>query len=412
MPELGGPTTQSGILYQNSIAALYLGRLCDSVTFPPNERVTMVQSEALTSVDDVILTYADAHREYIQAKEVLEPSGGPWDELWRRFVKQFISEDFRPTRDRLILHVGEYRDEWRALRGMSDRSEGNADFDQWCGRLNKPQRRMLGRIQGVLKAEGLDDENQRRLLGCIEVREGPIADLKLRAYRDMPSCNVSPATLFRILRDRAGEYASRRKPIYREELMASLLCDHGITFECSSAATEQRPASHLAFLPEDRSRLQWFVSSRLQDDCMRQERDAAMEAINATSFVTSWAWEHDVPAGDYPYEETCLHFAAKSDGLVLLVDADVSPLCIKEYTAAVSAKKTCQIFIKAGSVLDRAAKLFIDEQRRKGSNPIRFCSLDELKTSLSKSLHAECIRKFRHYDHALLATTVEQARMP
>ena len=39
MPETGGPTTQSGILYQNSIAALFLGRLCDATPRPENERV-------------------------------------------------------------------------------------------------------------------------------------------------------------------------------------------------------------------------------------------------------------------------------------------------------------------------------------------------------------------------------------
>ena len=54
MPERGGPTTQSGILYQNSIAALYLGRLCDATQRPASDFVQSVRVEA---PEDVVYCY-------------------------------------------------------------------------------------------------------------------------------------------------------------------------------------------------------------------------------------------------------------------------------------------------------------------------------------------------------------------
>ena len=39
MAEAGGPTTQSGIPYQNSIAALYLGRMIDPAPRSKRDRV-------------------------------------------------------------------------------------------------------------------------------------------------------------------------------------------------------------------------------------------------------------------------------------------------------------------------------------------------------------------------------------
>ena len=51
--ERGGPTTQSGILYQNSITALYLGRLCDPRSYEYSERVVRVRVDAPDTVDDL-----------------------------------------------------------------------------------------------------------------------------------------------------------------------------------------------------------------------------------------------------------------------------------------------------------------------------------------------------------------------
>lgn len=94
MPEAAGPANQSGICYQNSCAALVLGRLCDTRIQPAHERVIEVRVAAPSYVDDVqavsyILTKqdddtADLHEALVilgivfvadnDAPEVLEPS--------------------------------------------------------------------------------------------------------------------------------------------------------------------------------------------------------------------------------------------------------------------------------------------------------------------------------------------------
>ena len=50
MSEPGGSTTQSGIWYQNSVSALYLGRMCDAAVRPDSEQVVEVRVEAPTPV--------------------------------------------------------------------------------------------------------------------------------------------------------------------------------------------------------------------------------------------------------------------------------------------------------------------------------------------------------------------------
>ena len=47
MTESGGPTTQSGIYYQNSVTALYLGRLCDASPRPDRDRIIEVRLNRL-----------------------------------------------------------------------------------------------------------------------------------------------------------------------------------------------------------------------------------------------------------------------------------------------------------------------------------------------------------------------------
>jgi hypothetical protein len=62
MSERGGSTTQSGIYYQNSISALYLGKLIDPAELLPRNRVVSVRVEAPEKVDDTVIVYADGHK--------------------------------------------------------------------------------------------------------------------------------------------------------------------------------------------------------------------------------------------------------------------------------------------------------------------------------------------------------------
>ncbi len=107
MPERGGTTTQSGIYYQNKVAALFLGDLRDASPRPDSERVTEVRVEAPWAVDDIVVTYADGHRLYIPAKEKVARGDSAWIDTWRDIERQFFSPDFRlgDGGDRLLLYI-------------------------------------------------------------------------------------------------------------------------------------------------------------------------------------------------------------------------------------------------------------------------------------------------------------------
>ncbi|MFL6227834.1 MAG: hypothetical protein ACJ741_03535 [Pyrinomonadaceae bacterium] len=141
MAERGGTTTQSGILYQNSVAALYLGRLCDATPRPDRDRVVGVRVEAPTAVDDTVVTFADGGVTYIQAKENIRDNGDAWAGLWGDFEAQFDLPDFKHGKDRLLLHTGEPHDEHHELKAMCERAAHSLDSDEMNGRCVLPQDR-------------------------------------------------------------------------------------------------------------------------------------------------------------------------------------------------------------------------------------------------------------------------------
>ena len=78
MPERGPTSNQSGIFYQNSVAALFLGRLCDPTERLASEAVVHIRVEAPQHVDDIVITFADSHKTYIQAKENIRVTDEAW----------------------------------------------------------------------------------------------------------------------------------------------------------------------------------------------------------------------------------------------------------------------------------------------------------------------------------------------
>lgn len=221
MRERGGPTTQSGILYQNSVAALYLGRLCDATHRPDDERVTTVRVEAPEHVDDIVVTFADGHRTYIQAKENVREDHGAWEALWRDFDAQFRQAEFRRGHDRLLLQIGEIHDEHHDLRELCARA-GDGPVE-WLSRMTKDQRALVERIKPKLSPELLREEVLRAFFDCVDVE---IRDL-IQIERDMvpywmPQSNRAPKELFRILRDRVGGEARHRGTFTAAELHRDL----------------------------------------------------------------------------------------------------------------------------------------------------------------------------------------------
>lgn len=247
MPEPGGTTTESGILYQNSIAALYLGRLCDDAPRPDRGRVVGVRVEAPEQVDDTVVTFADDHRIFIQAKEHLDIGREVWRRLWPDFAAQFLGASFRRGTDRLELHIGEPLKSHHDLQEACLRAGTAADYAEWSGRMSQAQQAIvenIWRLVGPALATDADvtlDEAARYRLVDVEVLalfshiDVEFASL-IQIERDqallwMPaSSNYLAHTLFRLLRDRVGGHARRRGSFDAIGLKGQLRSDDRVEF--------------------------------------------------------------------------------------------------------------------------------------------------------------------------------------
>lgn len=223
MAEAGGPTTQSGILYQNSVAALYLGRLLDVTQRPISEQVVYVRIEAPEEVDDTVVRFADDHFVFIQAKEQISSSSQEWATLWKHFDQQFRNPDFRQDSDRLLLQIGNWRDEHDSLRELCQRSRTSGNVTEWTNRLTRIQNGLLDKIKPHLLPNGLIDEHLLQLLGHVDVEIVPLEALE-RDYVPlwMPRTDKLPRNLFRLLRDRIGGAGRIRGTFTSHDLRQSL----------------------------------------------------------------------------------------------------------------------------------------------------------------------------------------------
>jgi hypothetical protein len=229
MPERGGPTTQSGIYYQNSIAALFLGRLCDMQMRPTRERVIGVRVEAPAHVDDIVVTYADRHRGWIQAKESIEQTGEVWKKLWRDFEAQRWCHKFGPD-DYLVLVIGTYHNKHQDLRELCARAGGALDYQEWRTSLTQSMSSLVDDIRLLLSSEHQDSESLLAFFSHIDVWMITLEQVE----RDevplwMPPSSTEPITLFRVLRDKVGGHARYRKIFRASQLLAELLSDHNVS---------------------------------------------------------------------------------------------------------------------------------------------------------------------------------------
>ena len=230
MAEQGGPSVQSGILYQNSIAALLLGRLCDMHRRPARERVVEVRVEAPSDVDDIVVRYADGHRDWIQAKENLRRGTGPWKRLWADFEAQRWSEGFKDE-DRLVLAAGTVgSDLHQDLRQLCHRAEGALDADEWMDGSSRRALSLMDNIGGLLTPRHQDGESLFQLFRCLYILFVSSLDEIERDHLPqwVPDSSVEQVTLFGQLRDKVGGRARRRKVFHAPSLLEELASDHRI----------------------------------------------------------------------------------------------------------------------------------------------------------------------------------------
>ncbi|MBE2222901.1 MAG: ATP-binding protein [Anaerolineae bacterium] len=241
MSEAGGPTTQSGILYQNSVAALYLGRMLDTSQRPDNERVIQVRVEVPEHVDDIVVRFADEHRLFIQAKESIKSTSREWSTMWKHFDQQFRNEKFQHNQDRLLLQIGNWRDEHDHLNEMCKRAKTSSTVSEWYDdRINKAQEALLKKIKLALPPTGLTDEYLLQLLGHIDIEIVPLRALERDSMpRWMPITNKFPIEIFRLLRDRVGGESRVRGEFTAYELRKSLIIESSdLQFDIPTDITE------------------------------------------------------------------------------------------------------------------------------------------------------------------------------
>lgn len=205
MPRQGGQTTQSGILYQNSVAVLYLGDLCNVVSKPPNEQVVYVRLETPDKVDDIVVTFADDHRVYFQAKENIALSEIKWDELWGNVSKQYLSTDFDRKIDRLHLCFGRDKALFNNLKELCIRALNSNSYDDWMNQCALSQKELLEKLKKILPPELLIQDLLPSFFACIDVSIMSLQHIERDISPSrMPATNRKPREVFRLLRDRVG----------------------------------------------------------------------------------------------------------------------------------------------------------------------------------------------------------------
>ncbi|MEM7745694.1 MAG: hypothetical protein AAF409_18495 [Pseudomonadota bacterium] len=149
MAEAGGPSTQAGIFYQNSVAALTLADLLDLSPLSARERVLEVRVEAPGSVDDIVVTFADGHLDYQSVKLSLRVRNEAWSSLWKGLYAQMRSPNFGPT-DQLTIVLSDRNAASDALIQLCDRANSAIDCSEFTARVMREHQTALESIEELI----------------------------------------------------------------------------------------------------------------------------------------------------------------------------------------------------------------------------------------------------------------------
>jgi hypothetical protein len=225
MAELGGTTTQSGIHYQNSIAALYLGRLLDSRPRTSSERVIEVRVEAPEHVDDIVVRHADGSCTYIQAKEALSLVSEEWNKLWIHFEAQV--KESRAEKFRIIIAMGAISRGIEQLNELCDRAKGKKNYEEWIDSLSDALRVVANKIINALPEKTAQAAYE--LVRYVEVWIWPLNMIE----RDLiplwiPPSTLPTETLYDLLRGKVGGKARIRGIFHTYQLLDELCNENRI----------------------------------------------------------------------------------------------------------------------------------------------------------------------------------------
>lgn len=135
--------------------------------------------------------------------------------------------------------------------------------------------------------------------------------------------------------------------------------------------------------------LQVFISSRMRKNLARERAIVASE-INTCGggLFKAWRWEEDGVSGASEIN-LCKTAASESDGIVLLLANDVSPIVEAEFQAAWKSRALCFVFTKKTRGLTANCRRFVERLAKLKVTPLRFQNESELRSSLqTKLMHA------------------------
>jgi hypothetical protein len=138
-----------------------------------------------------------------------------------------------------------------------------------------------------------------------------------------------------------------------------------------------------------------FISSKMAGGALKAERLVAIEAVENFELTYPWAWEISADAGPYCAEQECVSQAGTSDGLVLIVEDELTPITRSEFKAARDAGAPIFIMLKADVIRDTELQQFIEQARAISTVTVNFCSPDELRTHIIRSLRTWALRSGR-----------------
>ncbi|MBN3777540.1 hypothetical protein G3O06_08250 [Burkholderia sp. Ac-20345] len=221
MAESGGPTTQSGIYYQNTISALYLGALLD-LRVSPNERarIVSVRIEAPEEIDDTIVEYSDGSMLYIQAKEQFSLQGEVWDKFWAAAREQ--NTKCSNNRDRFRLVLGTMGASMENLRETLERVQGKENIREWLNSLNKQQKAIA---ESILSTLALPEQEAYVVVKRTRAEFVTLDVAETTRVRDwMPLASEPKLALLSHLRDCCGG-AGRIRYTFRSVELSELLLE-------------------------------------------------------------------------------------------------------------------------------------------------------------------------------------------
>ncbi len=222
MPEAGGPATQSGIFYQNSVAALALADLLDLDPKVARERAVEVRVEAPQDVDDITIRFADGHSDSQSVKLAIRDKGSKWSIMWRRVAAQAAQLD---PDDQITLVVGEKSSLSQDVAELCERAASSVDAAELSQRLTVSQTSAFDSIAENLGSSATAFE----LLERTTLRHRALGDIEEElSRRRLAGGQSPPPALLPILRDMVGGQARRRGLFRPGPLRRRLQLEHGI----------------------------------------------------------------------------------------------------------------------------------------------------------------------------------------